>query len=166
MKANLLGLVPLSFLLLVGCATRPAPHPAETMPGATSAEGAKVKAIKELAGTSWVLVEIDGQAATPPPAGWSQLSLEFGREGLRATGNAGVNRFGGRYEQYDAELTFGPLALTRRIGPAELMEEERRYTHVLSRVVGWYQDGERLVLVTPGEKRAAVFERFKPETAK
>lgn len=116
-----------------------------------------MKVIKELAGTSWVLEEIDGQAVVAPPAGWSPQSLEFEAKGLRATGNAGVNRFGGRYAQYDAELTFGPLALTRRIGPAELMEAERRYTQVLSRVVSWRQDGERLILITPGERRAAVF---------
>ncbi len=122
--------------------------------------------IKELAGTSWVLAELDGEPVPTPPAGWSPQSLTFGKDGLRATGNAGVNRFGGRYQQYDAELSFGPLALTRRIGPQSIMDEERRYTQVLSRVAAWRQDGERLILLTTGEKRAAVFDPVKPEVVR
>lgn len=163
MKSKSLGLVfSLCALVVAGCASRPAPRPADTAPGAVIApEAPKIKVIKDLAGTSWVLAEIDGSPAASVPAGWSPLSLEFERKGLRATGNAGVNRFGGRYAQYDAELTFGPLALTRRIGPAELMEQERRYTQVLSRVVAWRQDGERLILITAGDKRAAVLERVR-----
>lgn len=152
-----------SALVMAGCATRPVPRPADTAPGAAvSAPAPKIEVLKELAGTSWVLTELDGQAAITPPQGWDPLGLEFGREGLRATGNAGVNRFGGRYTQDGAELVFGPLALTRRLGPAELMAAEQRYTQVLSRVSAWRQDGERLVLITPGDKRAAVFGRVKP----
>ena len=154
-------------LVLAGCASRPAPRPADTAPGATSvAPAQKIPVLKKLAGTSWILAEIDGGAVAPAPMGWDPLSLEFGREGLRATGNGGVNRFGGRYTEYDGELVFGPLALTRRSGPEEIMQAEQRYTQVLSRVVAWRQDGERLVLLTPGEKRAAVFERVKPALAK
>lgn len=165
MKSKSLGLVfSLCALAIAGCASHPAPRPADTAPGAVVVPAApKIKVIEDLAGTSWVLVELDGQAVPAAPAGWSPLSLEFERKGLRATGNAGVNRFGGRYEQYDAELTFGPLALTRRIGPSELMEAERRYTQVLSRVINWRQDGERLVLITAGDKRAAVLKRVKPQ---
>lgn len=153
--------------VLVGCATQPAPRPADTAPGAPVVNRApKIAEIKELAGTSWILSTIEGRPAITPPEGWEPLSLEFGSEGLRATGNAGVNRFGGRYTQYDNELTFGPLALTRRLGPAELMTAEQRYTHVLSRVTGWRQEGEALVLSTPDDPRAAVFERVKPGSVK
>lgn len=154
--------------LLVGCATQQtAPRPADTAPGASVVDRApKISKIKELSGTSWILSTIDDQPALTPPEGWSPLGLEFGREGLRATGNAGVNRFGSRYTQYDNELTFGPLALTRRLGPAELMAAEQRYTHVLSRVIAWRQEGEKLVLVTPNDANAAVFERVKPAPAK
>ena len=162
MKSKRLGLfLTLSALVVAGCATKPGPRPADTVPGATAAGVKKIKVLKELAGTSWVLVELDGRDVPPPSRGWSPRSLEFGREGLRVTGNAGVNRFGARYEQYDSELKLGPLALTRRLGPEEILEGERLYTHVLSRVIGWRQDGERLVLLSAGEKRAAVFERAK-----
>ena len=168
MKSNRLGLVfVFTALGLAACASRPSPRPADTVPGASRTEpAAKIKVLKELSGTSWVLVELDGKPVSQPPSGWSPQSLSFGEEGLRATGNAGVNRFGGRYEQYDGELSFGPLALTRRIGPEAILHAEQRYTQVLSRVVGWRQDGERLVLLTSGEKRAAVFERARPELVK
>lgn len=149
-----------SALFLAGCASRPAPRPSDTAPGAEAAAPApKIATIEELAGTSWLLVELDGQPVQAAPEGWSPQSLEFGAAGLQATGHAGVNRFGGRYTQEGESLSFGPLAMTRRIGPAELMEGEQRYTQVLSRVNGWRQDGERLILITPGEKRAAVLER-------
>lgn len=150
--------------LLAGCATRQStPLPADTAPGAPVVTRApKVAKLKELAGTSWILSTIEGRPALTPPDGWSPLSLEFGREGLRATGNAGVNRFGSRYTQYDNELVFGPLALTRRLGPAEIMAAEQGYTHVLSRVIAWRQDGEKLVLATPNNANAAIFERVKP----
>jgi heat shock protein HslJ len=167
MKAKNLGLfLVFSALGLVACASRPQPRPADTAPGATAESAPKIKVIKELAGTSWMLVELDGETVQTPPSGWSLQSLSFGKEGLRATGNAGVNRFGGRYQQYDGELSFGPLALTRRIGPEGIMAAEQRYTQVLSRVVAWRQDGERLILLTPGEKRAAVFDPAKPEVVK
>lgn len=165
---KILGLsLALITMVLAGCATQPAPRPADTAPGAPAVNRApKITEIKELAGTSWVLSQIEGRPAITPPEGWSPLSLEFGREGLRAAGNAGVNRFGGRYTQYDNELTFGPLALTRRLGPAELMAAEQRYTHVLSRVTAWRQEGETLVLATPHDPRAAILERVKPTPAK
>ena len=162
MKSKNLGLVlALSTLVVAGCATKPAPRPADTAPGAAADGVKKIKVLKELAGTSWVLVELDGREVPPPLPGWSPRSLEFGPEGLRITGNAGVNRFGARYEQYGSELKLGPLALTRRLGPEEILDGERLYTQLLSRVVAWRQDDERLVLISAGEKRAAVFERAK-----
>jgi heat shock protein HslJ len=148
-----------SALLLAGCASRPAQGPADTAPGAVRPE--PVKLIKQLAGTTWLLVELEGAPVSPPPEGWLPRSLEFEAGGLRVSGVAGANGFGASYEQNGKELEIGRIALTRRLGPAELMEAERRYTHVLSRVTGWRQDGERLVLTTGGDERAAVFERVK-----
>lgn len=160
MKTIVLSLsLSLSALVFAGCASRSMPRPADTEPGAPVREPVKVKVIKELAGSSWVLAELDGRAVPTPPEGWLARSLSFDANGLRVTGHAGVNGFGGRYSQHGSELSFGPLALTRRAGPPELMDAESRYTQVLSRVVGWRQDGENLVLLTPGVDRAAVFVR-------
>lgn len=160
-------LVSVASVFLAACATRRAPLPADTAPGATPHVATpKIEVLEELAGSSWLLEELGGQVVAEPPEGWSPRSLEFGAEGLRATGHAGVNRFGGRFEQDGARLTFGPLAMTRRAGPEDLMEGEQRYTQVLSQVVAWRQDGNRLVLLTPGERRAAVFRRVAPPAVK
>lgn len=156
-----------SVLFLAGCVSRPAPRPSDTAPGPeASVPAPKIEVIEELAGTSWLLVELGDSPVEAAPAGWSPQSLEFGEVGLRATGHAGINHFGARYSQEGEELSFGPLAMTRRIGPEALMEAEKRYTEVLSRVKGWRQDGERLILITAGEKRAAVLERVPPTVVK
>jgi heat shock protein HslJ len=155
----------IAVLTLAGCATRPTPRPADTAPDAVKTvptAAPKIPVLKELAGTAWVLIELGEIPVAPTPEDWSPQSLEFSKTGLQITGNAGVNRFGARYAQYDAELSFGPLALTRRLGPPELMSAEQRYTTVLSRVIAWRQEGAQLVLITPGYKRAAVLERVPP----
>ncbi len=148
-----------------GCASRPvAPAAGVTAPATPAATAAAAKVVlKDLAGTAWVLRELDGEfidaAAAAGEPSWPALSLGFGADGLGAAGHGGLNRFAGRYSQEGAALTFGPLAMTRRAGPVRLMELERRYTQMLSRVVEWRQEGARLILVTPGSKRAAVYDR-------
>ncbi len=150
-----------------GCASRPvAPAPGATAPGASAAAATSATAaavLKDLAGTAWTLRDLDGEfidaAAAAGEPTWPALSLGFNADGLGAAGHGGLNRFAGRYTQDGSSLTFGPLAMTRRAGPARLMELERRYTQMLSRVVEWRQEGSRLILVTPGSKRAAVYDR-------
>ncbi len=150
-------------LVVAGCASRTAPNPAATAPG--SAAGVvepRIELLTSLVGTNWTLIELDGAPAPAPLEGWEPQSLEFNADGLRVTGNGGVNRFGGRYTENGQTLFFGPLAMTRRAGPAAQMEAEQIYTRVLSRVVGWRQDVDKLVLIGPGERRVAIFERAKP----
>lgn len=62
-----------------------------------------------LAGTSWVLTELDGRA---PAAGVTTPTLEF--EADRVNGNGGCNLFNGPYTQDGASLRMGPLVATRR----------------------------------------------------
>lgn len=149
-------------LSLVGCASRGKPSPAETAPGALPvAPAPKIHVLKALAGTRWTVVELNGASASPAVEGWPAQSLEFDVDGQRLTGHGGVNRFGGRYEEERGRLNFGPLAMTRRAGPRAQMEAEQRYTEVLSRVVGWRQEGANLVLIGPGAVRLALLEPAK-----
>lgn len=156
----------ISTLLLAGCASRTTPKPGDTMPGApVVAPVPQVEVLKELAGTSWIVMSLDDEPVISEESEgqeWPALSLEFAKNGLQASGHSGVNRFLGRYTQDGAGLVFGPLAMTRRAGPAGQMALERRYTQVLSGVVSWRQEGDKLVLVTPGSKRAAVLTRANP----
>ena len=155
-----------STLLLAGCASRTAPKPSDTTPGTPVVAPARpVEMIKELAGTSWIVSSLDDAPSISAEAEgeeWPPLSLEFSKNGQQVSGHSGVNRFMGRYTQNESSLVFGPLAMTRRAGPAGQMALERRYTQVLSSVLSWRQEGEYLVLVTPGSKRAAVLTRANP----
>ena len=148
-------------LAATGCASRPSGSATTASDGTVSAKAPAV--IKTLAGTRWTVVLLDGGTPESPDAGWPAQSLEFDADGDRVNGHAGVNRFGGRYNQDGGGLRFGPLAMTRRAGPPAQMELERRYTVVLSAVTGWRQEGANLVLVTPTSDRAAV---LAPSTAK
>ena len=162
MKSTTLGLVFLaSGLALAGCASRAIPTPEDTAPDkpllrlTVKPEPKEVKAevLKSLAGTSWLVIELDGQAASAPVEGWEPLSLEFDAAGTSVAGNAGVNRFAGRYSSRGSDLTFGPLAMTRRLGPPAQMEKERQFTESISQVVAWRQSGTNVVLLDAGSRR-------------
>lgn len=157
MKAFGLSLLALN-LCLIGCASRSRPAPAATTPAAVATSELKIPVLKELAGTQWIVIELGGESVVPAVEGWAAQSIEFDADGQRVTGHGGVNRFGGRYAQDKASLRFGPLALTRRAGPQAQMELEARYTAILSRVVGWRQDGLHVILVGAGDQRAALLE--------
>jgi heat shock protein HslJ len=156
MKARIL-LLSSVLALLSGCAhqvewlNRPIPPP----------QAAPVK-ITDLAGSRWLLTTLDGQPVSESSSGWATPGIDFANDGQSVSGFAGVNRFGGRYTQDGAALTFGPLALTRRIGPAEQMELESRVTRILSGVTGWRQRGEKLELISAGRVGAV----FKPIPSK
>jgi len=148
MKFRILLLV-LSAVLVSGCAQSSHKAPAAPNPE-------KVTAIKELGDTRWTLSVLEGQAVAFSASGWDTPSLDFAADQQSVTGLAGVNRFGGRYAQDGAALTFGPLALTRRIGPAEQMDLESRYTRVLSGVTGWRQLGAQIELIADGKVGAVL----------
>lgn len=147
-------------LALVGCATDKRPQPADTAPDNTQtpALAPEVKPITELAGTRWIVVEIQGETVAPAVEGWEAQSLQFEQDGQRAAGNGGVNRFGGRYKQAGETLSFGPLAMTRRAGPEAQMALETRYTQALSRVTRWRQDGVHVVLGDDAGARLVLLE--------
>lgn len=145
-----------------GCASRAGSDAAKPQPAAEVA-APKIPVIETLAGTQWLVVELDGAPAPAPLEGWAPLSLEFTADGLGVTGNGGVNRFGGRAKLDEkGVLEFGPLAMTRRAGPSVQMELEHRYTQALSRVMAWRQDGGRVVLSGPGAVKLVVLERVAP----
>ncbi|MEY4483220.1 MAG: hypothetical protein RL693_672 [Verrucomicrobiota bacterium] len=145
MKIRLLtiALVP---LLFAGCnhATR---HEAED----TAPVEEEFVAIKRLSGTSWVLISLEGIPLASDTADAAPLSLDFSSDAKEVVGYSGVNRFAGRYDQDGDSLQFGPLALTRRIGPADRQELEARFTRILSGVSGWRQNGKTLQLMVAGK---------------
>lgn len=110
---------------------------------------------KPLAGTEWSLVGFEktelekgkNQAAqdTSLVTG-TTITLTIGADG-RASGSAGVNRYFGKADLGEAnQITFGPMASTRRGGPPKAMAQERAYLQQLKDVSSWSANGNRLVL--------------------
>lgn len=97
-----------------------------------------------LAGTSWVLTELNGQT---PVAGGSRLTLAFAAGEPRVSGNGGCNQFTGPYAQNGASLRMGPLASTRRacLDPAG-NAQETAYLQALESTTRFATDGGQLLL--------------------
>ena len=110
-----------------------------------------------LAGTSWRLVELNGQ----PVIGTEPLTLNFGTDG-RVSGYGGCNQFSGEYSQNGASLRIGPLLSTRRacLEPA-LNTQETAYFQALESTTRYSIEGGQLVLYRGNQ----VIARFVPSGA-
>ena len=110
-----------------------------------------------LAGTSWRLVELNGQ----PVIGTEPLTLNFGTDG-RVSGYGGCNQFSGEYRQNGASLRIGPLLSTRRacLEPA-LNTQETAYFQALESTTRYSIEGGQLVLYRGNQ----VIARFVPSGA-
>jgi heat shock protein HslJ len=111
-----------------------------------------------LAGTSWRLVELNGQ----PVAGETALTLAFAAAEPLVSGFGGCNQFNGPYTQNGASLRIGPLLSTRRacVEPA-LNEQETAYFRALESTNRYSIEGGQLVLYRGNE----VLARFEPAAA-
>ncbi|MBK9383723.1 MAG: META domain-containing protein [Planctomycetes bacterium] len=132
-------------LLLAGCAGDP------------DVDAALRTQREELSAPRWVLVAMDGVALAAFEGGPIDLHLEA--DG-RVHGNAGVNRYSGpwRATRLD-ELRIGTLATTRRLGPSDLMQREKRFLDLLARSESCVLEGEALALRDRDGASALVFER-------
>jgi heat shock protein HslJ len=100
----------------------------------------------DLAGTSWVLEQINDAAGARPAANGSQPTLDFGTDG-RVTGNATCNRFFGPYTQDGATLSVGMLASTMMACTDESWnEQEQAYMAALGAAEQAQIVGDTLVI--------------------
>ena len=108
-----------------------------------------------LAGTSWRLVELNGQ----PVAGETALTLAFAADEPQVSGFGGCNQFSGSYTQNGASLRIGPLLSTRRacLEPA-LNAQETAYFQALESSNRYSVEGGQLVLYSGNR----VVARFAP----
>jgi putative lipoprotein len=95
----------------------------------------------DLSDTAWILEEIAGHPALEA----ARPTVAFDPGG-RLSGSTGINRFTGSFVLVGDELSFGPLATTRRVGSTEVMEQQRRLLDALSRPCRIRIEGRRLVL--------------------
>src|SRR5436309_8900521 len=77
-------------------------------------------ATAKLAGTSWAVEDVSGQAVID----WSQTALRFEADG-RVSGSTGCNSYTGTATIKTRDLTFSPLATTRLACLPESRDQEQ-----------------------------------------
>ncbi|WP_228983310.1 META domain-containing protein [Streptomyces sp. DH12] len=102
-----------------------------------------------LAGTTWHVESLlDGEAAASLPAGTEgRAHLTVGEDGT-ARGNLGCNNFTATVKTAPGKLTFGPLAVTRKMCTKPQMELEQRLYGTLSSGTVTYRIQHRALTVT------------------
>lgn len=124
-------------------------------PGTAGAAGGQPE---PLAGTSWVLTELNGR---PPVASPDVPTPTLAFAADRASGNGGCNQFNGSYTQAGDGLTFGPLASTRRACVNEAGNaQETAYLQALQSTTRAATSNGMLMLYA-GDRLVA---RFRPTT--
>lgn len=103
-------------------------------------------AAEPLAGTAWVLAELNGQPPATAPSDRTP-TLAFAADEPRASGNGGCNQFSGPYTQNGASLRLGPLVSTRRACVDEAANrQETAYLRALESTTRFVVSGDLLVL--------------------
>jgi heat shock protein HslJ len=138
----------------LGCKSTPSESASSRKPGGSSETTGT-----PLEGTTWRLVEIDGQAVAPgataePP----RIHLDATSKAV--TGSTGCNSLTGIYKLEGAKLTFGPLAMTLR-ACMKGMEFETAMGKALAMVNGYELSGSKLTLTGDGSV-VARFEAASP----
>lgn len=152
-----------SALLLASCGAGPQPQPAPPVAEQAPASAPQVaaEAPDELVGPLFVAVTLEGH----PVAEDVESSIRFEPEG-RVVGSAGCNNFQGSYEVDGSTLTFGPMAITRKMCPPAEMDQEAAFLQAMERVriFTWDEDGALLLGGEDGEPSRFVRVTEGPET--
>lgn len=129
--------------------------PAEAAVPATAAAAANAAAAPPaLVGTTWRLVQLDGQAV-PARQGPNAPHLILQSQG-RVAGASGCNRLMGSYEAKGQQLHFSQIAGTM-MACVRYMEEERNFLQILGWVQSWQINGQHLLLRDGSGKVVAAF---------
>jgi heat shock protein HslJ len=99
----------------------------------------------QLAGTQWTLASIvSGDSVSSVPDG-VQATLVLDADGT-ASGSGGCNTFHGSYQTSGNELTFGPLASTRKACADDVMSVEQSYLAALQHASSYTIAGNALTV--------------------
>jgi len=104
----------------------------------------------------WMLTELNGQFVAPGRDETTIPVLEFDPAKQAVSGSSGINLFMGSCELAIGKLKFNNLAMTRRAGAPELMEQETAFMRALGAVTDWKRIGNRLELLA-GKKTVVAF---------
>jgi heat shock protein HslJ len=125
---------------------------------ACSAPGAPVLDLK---GTSWQVIEINGEAV---PAS-AEVTANFSPEG-QVNGKAACNRYFADYTQNGSALTFGMVGMTKMMCAEEgLMETEAAFAQALATVARFEEAGDQLRLLAASGQVVLVLGQPQPAPA-
>lgn len=101
-----------------------------------------------LLGEEWIVEDINRTGVMD----YARVSIQFGADDT-VNGEASCNRYTGKYEQTGNDLAIGLLALTRRMCGEAQMDQESRFTDILSRVTefSFDQTGALILSTDAGE---------------
>jgi heat shock protein HslJ len=100
----------------------------------------------ELSGSTWDVTGYNnGKQAVVGVSLGATLTLDFGTDNT-VSGDSGVNTFSGPYSSGATSITIGPLASTRKAGPADMMAQEAGYIAALQNATKWEVVNGRLEL--------------------
>jgi heat shock protein HslJ len=124
-----------------------------------TAEPTAEPGMNDLAGTSWTLTEINGNA----PVAGTQFSLTFDDTNLSGTA---CNGFGAPYTASGGNLTVGEIVSTMMActGPEGIMAQESAYFDALGAAIHYEIAGNQLTLGSESDPATLVFTAGMPET--
>jgi putative lipoprotein len=118
---QLLLLIAFSILAITACAREFRQQDEQTMQNQPS-----------LAGTAWWVEDIAGTGVIDS----SHTTIQFAEDG-KVAGSTGCNRYFGSAEIDGSSISFGPLAGTRKMCPASLMDQEMKFFKAMGNVKSW-----------------------------
>ncbi|PDV96586.1 META domain-containing protein [Candidatus Chloroploca asiatica] len=165
LRMTILSALLMGMLVLAACGTAPStgsttePTPATTEQETPVTEEATTpEASDALAGTSWVLTQLNGAA---PLSEGTPISAEFDTEGSVA-GSAGCNRYFAGYTIADGTLSITQAGSTMMACEDAIMAQEQAFLDQFSRATSYVIDGATLT-ITIDDGTTLVFERAEEE---
>lgn len=113
-----------------------------------------------LAGSEWQATHLNGQPVHDAPK--DGLVLSFKPDGVVA-GNSGCNQFTGSYSNKFEEISFGPLATTRKACVPAVMDLEQRFLKTIGSATGVSAHHLVMVLLDADLQIVASFRRTDPD---
>ncbi len=134
------------------------PAASATPAGAPSATPSLWVIPSEPDGTSWTLIELNGQ----PPLAGTTITLAFA--GGKASGSAGCNHYQGPYPPGPdpADSVIFEITVMGCLVPAGIMEQEQAYVVALQHAASRAQTADRLEFFDAAGKQTLVFKANEP----
>ena len=110
-----------------------------------------MNANQSLQGTAWWVEDIAGKGVVD----MSHTMIEFAEDG-RVSGDTACNRYNGAVEISGNEISFGPMAGTRKACAAALMDQEFNFYQAIGKVVSWEVAGTGLLYMRDAEGQVQI----------